>query len=172
MKVLIQLRKRFDMIDVESNFESRRSYRELLFKTKNLNEFISGIILYDETIKQNTSEGIPFPKYLSENGIIPGIKVDKGAIPLCKDSEEKFTEGLDGLNERLKEYKKLGAEFTKWRAIINIDQQKTILLHIVWKQMLLCLLDMQKLFKIMKWFLLLNQRLLWMVFIPLKIVMK
>ena len=75
-------------------------------KTKNLNEFISGIILYDETIKQNTSEGIPFPKYLSENGIIPGIKVDKGAIPLDKDSGEKFTEGLDGLNKRLEDYKK------------------------------------------------------------------
>ena len=118
------IKKRFDMIDVESNFESRRSYRELLFKTRNLNEFISGIILYDETIKQNTSEGIPFPKYLSENGIIPGIKVDKGAIPLDKDSGEKFTEGLDGLNKRLEEYKKLGAEFTKWRAIINIDLTK------------------------------------------------
>ncbi len=115
------IKKRFDTIDVESNFENRRSYRELLFKTKNLNEFISGVILYDETIKQNTSEGIPFPKYLSENGIIPGIKVDTGAIPLSKDSEEKFTEGLDGLNERLDEYKILGAEFTKWRAIINID---------------------------------------------------
>ena len=79
------IKKRFDTIDVESNFESRRSYRELLFKTKNLSQFISGVILYDETIRQNTSEGIPFPEYLSKNGIIPGIKVDKGAIPLCKD---------------------------------------------------------------------------------------
>ena len=118
------IKKRFESINIESNFESRRSYRELLFKTKNLNEFISGVILYDETIKQNTSEGVPFPKYLSDIGIIPGIKVDKGAIPLSKDSEEKFTEGLDGLNERLKEYKTLGAEFTKWRAIINIDLKK------------------------------------------------
>ena len=118
------IKKRFKSINVESNFESRRSYRELLFKTKNLNEFISGVILYDETIKQNTSEGIPFPKYLSDIGIIPGIKVDKGAIPLSKDSDEKFTEGLDGLAERLKEYKILGAKFTKWRAIINIDLKK------------------------------------------------
>ena len=118
------IQKRFESINIESNFESRRSYRELLFKTKNLNQFISGVILYDETIKQNTSEGIPFPKYLSDIGIIPGIKVDKGAIPLTKDSEEKFTEGLDGLNERLKEYKTLGAKFTKWRAIINIDLKK------------------------------------------------
>ena len=119
------IKKRFDTIDLASNFESRRSYRELLFKTKNLSKFISGVILYDETIRQNTSEGIPFPEYLSKNGIIPGIKVDKGAIPLCKDSEEKFTEGLDGLDDRLKEYKSLGAEFTKWRAIINIEKTKS-----------------------------------------------
>jgi len=118
------IKKRFDTINVESSFENRRSYRELLFTTENLNQFISGIILYDETIKQSTSDGIPFPEYLSKNGIIPGIKVDKGATPLTKDSEEKFTEGLDDLNERLNEYKTLGAEFTKWRAIINIDLEK------------------------------------------------
>ena len=81
------IKKRFETINVESNFENRRSYRELLFKTEKLNEFISGVILYDETIKQNTSEGIPFPEYLSEKGITPGIKVDKGAIPLSKNSE-------------------------------------------------------------------------------------
>ena len=125
------IKTRFESINVTSNFESRRSYRELLFKTKNLNEFISGVILYDETIKQNTSEGIPFAKYLSDIGIIPGIKVDKGAIPLSNDSDEKFTEGLDGLAERLKEYKILGAKFTKWRAIINIDLKKNYIIIVL-----------------------------------------
>ncbi len=116
------IEKRFDSINVESSFENRRKYRELLFKTKKLNEFISGIILYDETIKQNTSEGIPFPKYLTDIGISPGIKVDTGAILLDENTTEKITEGLDGLASRLNEYVKLGAEFTKWRAIIDINK--------------------------------------------------
>ncbi|MEE2695033.1 MAG: class I fructose-bisphosphate aldolase [Pseudomonadota bacterium] len=115
--------KRFDVIDLESNFENRRKYRELLFKTKGLNQFISGIILFDETIKQSTSEGIPFAEYLNSIGIFPGIKVDTGALPLTINSSEKFTEGLDGLSKRLDEYKKLGAVFTKWRAIININEE-------------------------------------------------
>ena len=120
------IKKRFDSIKVESNFENRRRYRELLFKTKNLNEFISGVILFDETIKQSTSDGIPFAEYLSQNNIAPGIKVDSGAIPILSGSSEKITEGLDGLSKRLKEYKKLGAVFTKWRAIIDIETDKKI----------------------------------------------
>ena len=113
------IKKRFESINLNSTFETRRKYREILFKTENLNKFISGIILYDETIRQTTSEGDLFPKYLIKNGISPGIKVDTGAISLS-NSKEKVTEGIDGLEERLKEYKSLGAEFTKWRAIIQI----------------------------------------------------
>lgn len=113
--------KRFNDIDVESNFDTRRKYRELLFKTENLNQFISGVILYDETLTQSTSEGIPFGEYLNEINIMPGIKVDTGAVPLDFESIEKVTEGLDGLGSRLDSYKKLGAVFTKWRAIIDID---------------------------------------------------
>ena len=118
------IKKRFDDINLDSNFESRRSYRELLFKTKNLNQYISGVILYDETIKQKTSEGTTFPEFLSNNDILPGIKVDKGVIALSSGSDEKITEGLDGLSKRLIEYKSLGAKFTKWRAVINIDTKK------------------------------------------------
>ncbi len=120
------IKKRFDLINVESNFENRRKYRELLFKTKNLNGFISGIILYDETIKQSTSEGIPFPVYLEKKKIAPGIKVDAGAIPITNESSEKITEGLDGLSKRLQEYKALGAVFTKWRAIIDIHTKNNL----------------------------------------------
>ncbi len=118
--------KRFSGISVESNFENRRSYRELLFTTKNLNSYISGIILYDETIRQSTSEGIPFPDFLNDQQIAPGIKVDTGAVPLAQGSTEKVTEGLDGLAKRLDEYSTLGAKFTKWRAIIDIDNSKDI----------------------------------------------
>tara|TARA_B100000963_G_scaffold359952_1_gene388893 strand:- start:548 stop:1579 length:1032 start_codon:yes stop_codon:yes gene_type:complete len=118
--------KRFDNIAVESNFENRRRYRELLFKTENLNKFISGIILYDETLKQSTTDGQPFAEFLNKINIMPGIKVDTGAIPLDKQSSEKITEGLDGLAKRLEEYKKLGAVFTKWRAIIDINEEKNI----------------------------------------------
>ena len=118
--------KRFDDINVESNFENRRKYRELLFKTENLNQFISGIILYDETLRQSTSEGIPFGEYLNKIKIMPGIKVDTGAVNIDNKSSEKITEGLDGLAKRLDEYKKLGAVFTKWRAIIDINNDKNI----------------------------------------------
>ena len=118
--------KRFDDINVPSNYENRRKYRELLFKTENLNSFISGVILYDETIRQSTSEGIPFGEYLNQQGIYPGIKVDTGAVKLTKESKEKITEGLDGLGKRLIEYKKMGAVFTKWRAIIDIEEDGTV----------------------------------------------
>jgi len=118
--------KRFDSINVESSFENRRKYRELLFKTPDLNKFISGVILFDETIRQSTSEGMPFGEFLKDLGILVGIKVDTGAQPLSLGSNEKITEGLDGLAKRIQEYKKLGAIFTKWRAIIDIDDKNSI----------------------------------------------
>ena len=116
------IKKRFDSIDVESTEDNRRAYRELLFTTPGAEEFISGVILFDETIRQSASEGTPFPKLLESHGIIPGIKVDKGAKPLANAEGETVTEGLDGLRERLNEYRELGARFTKWRAVITIGQ--------------------------------------------------
>src|ERR671915_701880 len=114
------IKKRFDSIGVESTEESRRSYRELLFATEGAEEFISGVILYDETIRQSAEDGTPFPKYLESRGIIPGIKVDMGAKDLAGAPGETVTEGLDGLRERLAEYSELGARFTKWRAPIAV----------------------------------------------------
>jgi fructose-bisphosphate aldolase, class I len=114
------IKKRFDSIGVESTEENRRAYRELLFTTEGMEEFISGVILFDETIRQSASDGTPFPKLLESRGIIPGIKVDKGAKPLAGAEGETVTEGLDGLRERLEEYYELGARFTKWRAVISI----------------------------------------------------
>jgi fructose-bisphosphate aldolase class I len=114
------IKKRFDSIDVESTEENRRSYRDLLFTTEGAEEFISGVILYDETIRQSSADGTPFPKLLEQKGIIPGIKVDTGAKALAGSPEETVTEGLDGLRERLAEYRELGAKFTKWRAVISI----------------------------------------------------
>ncbi len=114
------IKKRFDSIDVESTEENRRAYRDLLFTTEGAEEFISGVILYDETIRQSSADGTPFPKLLESKGIIPGIKVDMGAKPLAGAPEETITEGLDGLRERLAEYRELGAKFTKWRAVISI----------------------------------------------------
>ena len=114
------IKKRFDTIGVESTPENHRIYRQLLFKTHGAEEFISGVILYDETIRQQTDEGVPFAKYLSDKGIIPGIKVDEGAVDMVNFSGEKITEGLDGLRGRLGEYKELGAKFTKWRAVISM----------------------------------------------------
>ena len=114
------IEKRFKSIDVESTEENRRSYRNLLFTTEGVEEFISGVILYDETIRQSADDGTPFPRLLSERGIIPGIKVDTGAKDLANAPGEKITEGLDGLRERLEEYRELGARFTKWRAVISI----------------------------------------------------
>jgi fructose-bisphosphate aldolase, class I len=114
------IKKRFDSIGVESTEETRRAYRELLFTTEGVEEFISGVILYDETIRQTASDGTPFPKLLESKGIIPGIKVDTGAKPLALTEGETITEGLDGLRERLAEYRELGARFAKWRAVITI----------------------------------------------------
>jgi fructose-bisphosphate aldolase class I len=114
------IEKRFDSIHVESTEENRRAYRELLFTTDGMGEFISGVILYDETLRQRSVDGTPFAEVLSAQGIIPGIKVDKGAKPLAGFDGEKITEGLDGLRDRLAEYYELGARFTKWRAVIAI----------------------------------------------------
>src|SRR5918999_3318194 len=114
------IEKRFKSIDVESTEENRRFYRDLLFTTEGAEEFISGVILYDETIRQSSADGTPFPKLLERKGIVPGIKVDLGARPLAGSPEETITEGLDGLRERLAEYRDLGAKFTKWRAVISI----------------------------------------------------
>jgi len=116
------IKKRFDSIGVESTEESRRAYRDLLFTTPGLGEWVSGVILYDETIRQSTRDGVPFPMALAAGGMIPGIKVDKGAHALAGSPEEKVTEGLDGLRDRLAEYAGLGARFTKWRAVITIGE--------------------------------------------------
>ena len=112
--------KRFNTIKLESTEESRRAYREMLFTTPGASEYISGVILYDETIRQKTRDGVPFPAYLSQHNMIPGIKVDMGAKPLAGFAGETITEGLDGLRERLAGYHKLGARFAKWRAVIDI----------------------------------------------------
>jgi fructose-bisphosphate aldolase class I len=114
------IKKRFDTIGCESTEDRRRSYREMLFTTKGAADHISGVILFDETIRQQSSDGRPLVKILDEQGIIPGIKVDKGAHPLATSPAEKVTEGLDGLRERLVEYRELGAKFAKWRAVIDI----------------------------------------------------
>lgn len=116
------IKKRFDTIGVESNPENHRVYRQLLFKTQGIEEFISGVIMFDETIRQQTDEGVSFAKYLSDKGVIPGIKVDKGTVDMVNFPGEKITQGLDGLRERLVEYKKMGAQFTKWRAVITIGE--------------------------------------------------
>jgi fructose-bisphosphate aldolase class I len=116
------IKKRFDSIGTESTEEKRRAYRELLFTTEGAEEFIGGVILFDETIRQATSDGTPFPKLLESKGIVPGIKVDKGAQPLALAEGETITEGLDGLRERLAEYRELGARFAKWRAVITIGK--------------------------------------------------
>ena len=112
--------KRFEAIGVESTFDSRRAYRETLLSTPGLEEFVSGVILYDETLRQSTADGTPFPKLLEDRGILPGIKVDTGAMDLAGAPGEKITEGLDGLRGRIAEYVALGARFAKWRAVITI----------------------------------------------------
>lgn len=114
------LAKRFKSIDVEPNEENRRAYRELLFTTAGLNEGISGVILFEETIRQQTADGRTFVEVLNDTGILPGIKVDKGLSPLAGFEGEKITEGMDGLRERLAEFVRLGARFTKWRAVITL----------------------------------------------------
>ena len=114
--------KRFKSVDVECTEENRRAYRGLLFTTPGAEQYVSGVILFDETIRQKTNDGVPFPAYLTGKGIIPGIKVDKGAMDLALCPGEKVTEGLDGLRARLAEYFKLGARFAKWRAVITIGE--------------------------------------------------
>lgn len=115
------IKKRFDTIKLDSTEENRRAYREMLFTASAAQPYISGVILYDETLRQKTKEGVPFPVYLAKAGILPGIKVDLGAKPLAGFHDETITEGLDGLRERFADYHKLGAKFAKWRAVINID---------------------------------------------------
>jgi len=112
--------KRFAALGVECTEESRRAYRDMLLTTPGLADYVSGVILYDETIRQTTADGRPFVEYLDEVGILPGIKVDTGAHPLALHPGEKVTEGLDGLRRRLEEYRELGARFAKWRAVITI----------------------------------------------------
>ena len=116
------IKKRFDSIGIESTEDNRRAYRDMLFTTDGAAEHISGVILYDETIRQSALDGTPFPKLLESQGVIPGIKVDKGAKDLAHAPGEKITDGLDGLRERLGEYVSLGARFTKWRAVITIGE--------------------------------------------------
>lgn len=116
------IKRRFDSIKIESNEDNRRAYREMLFSTKGIEEAISGVILFDETIRTKTSDGTPFPRLLRQKGVIPGIKVDKGPVNLPEFPGEVVTEGLDGLRGRLQEYKELGAKFAKWRAVISIGE--------------------------------------------------
>lgn len=116
------IEKRFKALNIPSSEENRRAYREMLFTTPGLSQFISGVILFDETLRQRTKEGIPMPEALANQGIIPGIKVDVGAVALAHFADEKITQGLDGLRERLAEYRELGAHFTKWRAVIKMGE--------------------------------------------------
>jgi fructose-bisphosphate aldolase class I len=114
------IEKRFKTIALANTEDNRRAYREMLFTTKGFGEHISGVILYDETIRQKAKDGTPFTKVLQSAGVIPGIKVDMGTMAMPGSKEEKLTQGLDGLRERLIEYHKLGARFAKWRAVITI----------------------------------------------------
>jgi fructose-bisphosphate aldolase class I len=116
------IEKRFKGIDIPSTEDNRRAYRQMLFTTEGVGDFVSGVILFDETIRQAASDGTPFPKVLADAGIVPGIKVDKGAKALAGHPGESITEGLDGLRDRLHEYYELGARFTKWRAVITIGE--------------------------------------------------
>jgi len=114
--------KRFKSVNVESTEDNRRAYRNLLFSTPGVEQFLSGVILFDETARQKANDGSPIPEYLAKKGIIPGIKVDKGTIDLPFTNGEKVTEGLDGLDKRLQEYFKMGCRFAKWRAVITIGE--------------------------------------------------
>jgi fructose-bisphosphate aldolase, class I len=112
--------KRLEQVEVEPTEEARRRFRELVFTTEGVEEHIGGVILFDETLRQSSSDGVPFPELLARRGVIPGIKVDTGAKPLAGAPGEKVTEGLDGLRDRLAEYSEMGARFCKWRAVITI----------------------------------------------------
>lgn len=116
------IKKRFDAVGIDCTEENRRFYREMLLTTPQLSDHISGAILYDETLRQSSRAGVPFAKIMMDNGILPGIKVDKGPVPLAGFPGEVVTEGLDGLRQRLEEYAKLGAKFAKWRAVIAIGE--------------------------------------------------
>jgi fructose-bisphosphate aldolase class I len=116
------IKKRFDGVGIDCTEANRRAYREMLLTTPSLSQHISGAILYDETLRQSTRDGVPFTKIMLDNGILPGIKVDKGPQPLAGFPGEVVTEGLDGLRDRLKEYAQLGARFAKWRAVITIGE--------------------------------------------------
>ena len=113
--------KRLEAVGVESTAESRRFFRGLMFTAQGAADYISGVIMYDETIRQTTADGMPFPEFLAREGILPGIKVDTGAKPLAGFPEETVTEGLDGLRDRLRDYRELGGRFAKWRAVVRID---------------------------------------------------
>src|SRR5947207_5294982 len=116
------IEKRFKALNISSTEENRGTYREMLCTTPGLSDFISGVILFDETIRQRMAHGVPIaiPEALTQQGMIPGIKVDKGTVSLANFTGEKITQGLDGLRDRLIEYRELGARFTKWRAVIAI----------------------------------------------------
>ena len=116
------IKKRFDSIGVDSTEANRRDYREMLFRTQGAADHISGVILFDETIRQKAADGTPLVKVLTDQGVIPGIKVDAGAKPLAGHPDETVTEGLDGLRERLNEYRDLGARFAKWRGVYRIGE--------------------------------------------------
>ena len=117
------MKKRLDSVNVESNEKNRLNFRETLFSSNSMKECIGGVILYDETIRQKTSQNNSIPELISESGAVPGIKVDTGAKTLAGSKEEKITEGLDGLRERLKDYYQLGARFTKWRGVYIISEE-------------------------------------------------
>lgn len=115
------IKKRFDVLGIECTEENRLAYRQMLFTTEGVEEFLSGVILYDETIRQSIN-ATPIPQYLESRGILPGIKVDGGTIEMSNSPAEKITQGLDGLTDRLKEYRSLGAKFAKWRTVITIGE--------------------------------------------------
>jgi len=114
------LTRRFDTLGIGSTEQSRRAYREMLIAFPDIAECVSGVIMHDETIRQKTSGGVAFPEVLANQGILAGIKVDSGAKPLAGSANEVVTEGLDGLRDRLSEYRAIGARFAKWRAVIHV----------------------------------------------------
>ena len=116
------IEKRLSALGIESSEDNRRAYREMLFSTEGIGEFLSGVIQFEETLRQKASDGTPLPQVLENHGVVPGIKVDQSTVDLPLSPGEKYTQGLDGLAGRLEEYRELGARFTKWRAVITIDE--------------------------------------------------